>query len=205
VGRPFQPESEVDKRVARLRESKATFSRESADWWNRVPDQIKGMDFDFVIGNPAQFSSVTFIGEAEKAKKSIADPMSEAARKVRKGEDVALGEIKIAAGDTEKRDSMVQAIEEFERRTGRLLSNGAEEGGSMPHGFDGMKMGQGIGFLKDVGMLYYKLQEGFLEAEREEEMSKRPTFGVGVARIPSLSAEIHVCTICQTIITGLPA
>ena len=205
VGRPLQPDSEVERRAARVRDSKAAFVRESSEWWSRVPDQLKSMDFDFVMGNHDQFKAVSFVEEAERARANIADSMSEAARRARQGEGVTLGEVKISAGDKARRDAMVQAVEEFERKTGRLLSNGAAKNDSAPHGFEGLDMARGIAFLRDVGMLYYAVQERFIESEREEEMSKRPTFGVGVARIPSISGEVHVCTICQTLITGLPS
>jgi len=205
VGRPLQPDSEVERRAARVRDSKATFARESGEWWNRVPDQLKSMDFDFVMGNHDQFKAVGFVEEAERARTDIADSMSEAARKARQGEAVTLGEVKISASDKTRRDTMVQAVEEFEKKTGRLLSDGTAKNDSVPHGFEGLDMARGIAFLRDVGMLYYAVQERFLESEREEEMSKRPTFGVGVARIPSVAGEVHVCTICQTLITGLPS
>jgi len=205
VGRPLQPDSEVERRAARVRDSKAAFARDSNEWWSRVPDQLKSMDFDFVMGNHDQFKAVGFVEEAERARANIADSLSEAARRARQGEDVTLGEVKISADDKTRRDVMIQAVEEFERKTGRLLSNGTAKNDSAPHGFEGLDMARGITFLRDVGMLYYAVQERFLDAEREEEMSRRPTFGVGVARIPSIAGEVHVCTICQTLITGLPS
>jgi len=205
AGRPLLPESEVEKKSARVSASKANFARETGEWWSRVPDQVKGMDFDFVMGNHAQFKAVGFIDEAEKAKTDIADPMSDAARRVRLGEEVTIGEVKISTDDKSRRDAVLKAIEDFEKRSGRLLSNGTAKNDSAPHGFEGLNMGQGIGLLRDVGMLYYSVQERLLESDREEEMSKRPTFGVGVARIPSVSAEILICSICQNLVTGLPS
>jgi hypothetical protein len=204
VGKPLQPESEVDRRFAKVRELKAMFTRESGEWWSRVPDQLKGMDFNFVIGNVSQFKGVGFIEEAAKIKKNVAEPMSEAAQQVRDGAAVSLGEVRVSANDS-KRDSVVRAIEEFEKKSGRALSNGRGEGSSGPHGFDGMDFGRGIGFLRDVGMLFFNVQEMLLESEREEEMSRRPTFGVGVAHVPSVSGDLHVCSICQNLITALPS
>jgi hypothetical protein len=205
VGRPLQPESEVDKRFARVRDSKAIFARDSGEWWSRVPDQLKSMDFNFVMGNVSQFKGIGFIEEAAKIKVSVADPMSEAASRIREGVDVALGEVKINANDAGRKDAVVFAIDEFEKRTGRFLSNGNGGNGSTPHGFDGLDFGRGIGFLRDIGMLYYNVQEKLLESDRDEEMSKRPTFGVGVAHIPSVSGELHICSICQNLITALPS
>jgi len=203
AGRPTVPESEVDRRFAKVRETKAVFARESGEWWNRVPDQLKGMSFNFVMGNAAQFKGVTFVEEAARIKATVADPMSDAARMVRDGTDATLGEVKVNGSDKGKRDAVVLAIEEFERKTGRILSNGTGKNEAKPHEFEGMDFARGIGFLRDVGMLYYNVQEKLLEAEREEELSRRPTFGVGVTHIPLVAGELHICTICLNLITGL--
>jgi len=204
VGKPQLPESEVDRRFARVRDMRATFTRDSGEWWTRVPDQLKTMDFNFVMGNVSQFKGVGFVEEAARIKTSIADPMSEAARQARAGQVVALGDVKIPTNDAGKRASVVRAVDDFERKSGRTLSDGTAPNGS-PHGFEGLDFGRGVIYLRDIGMLYYAVQEKLLESEREDEMSKRPTFGVGVAHLPTVAGELHICSICQNLITALPS
>jgi len=201
VGHPAEKETEIDRSMARLAESKARFTSMSREWWDNVPDQFRTMDFTFVMNNSAQFRSIKFIDEVEEARKSLADPLRMIADEIRTGAEASMGGVTIPASDVAKRDMVMGEIAKFEKKTGRHVDGGDDQ--SMPHEFDGLKFGQGIGFLREVGMLSFAVQEKLLEAEKEVEMSKRPTFGVSVAKVNGLPGEVPVCTVCQNLITGL--
>ena len=201
VGRP--PEAlELDSRLERMEDLMAKFNRASAEWGNLVPEQFKTLDYDFVIGNPAQFRSIRFLNEIDDAKKSIVIPLQVAVGNVRNGADATLGGVKIGPSDRSKRKVLLKEIDDFERRTGRYL-NGSGGNGDMPHGFAGLFIGQGLSYLRETGLLYFTIQEKLIEAEREDEMSRRPVFAVSIAKVSGLSGDVPVCTVCQNLVTSI--
>jgi hypothetical protein len=202
VGRPGLQETELDKKFSRMTDMSVRFSRVSEDWMDIVPEQYRSLDFNFVFKNQAQFKSMRFISEVEDARMSLVMPLQVAVANARNGTEASIGGAKIAPSEKPKRDMLLKEIDAFERRARRHI-NGTGGNDSMPHGFDGMKLGQGIGFLREIGMLYFSVQEKLLEAEKEEEMSRKPTFAVSVARVDGLPGEVPVCTICQNLIISL--
>jgi hypothetical protein len=200
VGRPSE-EMEIDRTLASLAESRARFVRESADWWERVPDQFRMMNFGFVINNPKQFSSMRFLEQAAEARFSTVEPLLRAVNLVRKGADASIGRISIPANDSAKHEAVMSEISEFEKKTAYHLS--LEDGEGPARVFEGLKFGQGVSLLRELMMLSFSVQKRLLEEEKEEEMGRRPTFGVSVAKVNGLPGEVPVCTVCQNLITGL--
>jgi hypothetical protein len=201
VGRIPQ-ETELDRRVARMADLMAKFSRASGEWGDLVPDQFRTLDFEFVLSNQAQFKVMRFLGEVEDSRKSIVIPLQVAVGNVGSGVEASIGGVKIGPSDVAKKGIFMKEVGDFERRTGRHL-NGSGGSDKVPHGFDGLRIGQGLGFLREVGMLYFSLQEKLLDVEKEDEMSKRPVFAVSVAKMDSLPGEIPICTVCQNLVTCL--
>jgi len=201
VGRIPQ-ETELDKRFARMSDLMARFNRASVEWGDLVPEQVKTLDFDFVLNNQSQFKSIRFLAEVEDSKKTIVIPLQVALANVRKGVEASIGGVKIGPSDGAKREVFLREIADFERRTGRNLSSSTADS-SKPHGFEGMRVGQGLGFIKEVGALYFLVQEKLMEIEKEEEMSKRPVFAVSIAKVNGFEGEIPVCTVCQNLVTCL--
>jgi hypothetical protein len=175
------------------------FNRASTEWGNLIPDQFKTFDFDFVMNNQAQFKTMRFLGEVEDSKKSIVIPLKVAEGNVRNGVEASIGGVRIGPSDSTKKEIFLKEVGDFERRTGRYL-NGAG-GDSKPHGFDGLRIGQGLAFMREVGMLYFSVQEKLLEVEKEDEMSRRPVFAVSIAKVEGLENEIPICTVCQNLVT----
>jgi len=201
VGRIPQ-ETELDKRFARMSDLMGKFNRASAEWGNLVPEQFKTFDFDFVLNNPAQFKGMRFLSEVDDSRKSIVVPLKVALGNVRKDADASIGGVKISSSDSAKKDIFLKEVGDFERRTGRNLV-GPKGDGSKASGFDGMRIGQGLGFMREVGMLYFSIQEKLLELDKEEEMSKRPVFSVSIAKVDGFEGEIPICTVCQNLVTCL--
>ena len=203
VGRIPQ-ETELDRRFARMTELMGKFSRASAEWGNLVPDQFKTFEFEFVLNNPNQFKGMRFLTEVDDSRKSIVIPLKVAIGNVRNGVEGSIGGVKISPTDMAKKDVFLKEVGDFERRTNRNL-NGSGGDGSKPLGFDGMRIGQGLAFMREVGMLYFSIQEKLLELEKEDEMSKRPVFAVSIAKVNGLPGEIPLCTVCQNLVTCLVA
>jgi hypothetical protein len=200
VGRIPQ-ETELDKRFAKMTDLMGKFTRASGEWGDLVPDQFKTLEFDFVVGNPAQFKGMRFLPEVDDSKKSIVIPLRVAIGNVRNGTEASIGGVKITPSDKAKKEVFLKEVTDFERRTGRTLNGSGDS--SKPHAFEGLRVGQGLAFLREVGMLYFSVQEKLLEAEKEDEMSRRPTFAVSIARVDGLPNDIPVCTVCQNVVTSL--
>ena len=201
VGR-IPHETELDRRYARMTDLMGKFNRASGEWGNLIPDQFKTFGFDFVLSNQGQFKGMRFLPEVEDSKRSIVIPLQVALGNVRSGVEASIGGVRISPSDAAKKDAFLGEVNEFERRTGRNL-NGSGEKNSKPHGFDGLRIGQGLGFMREVGMLYFSVQEKLLELEKEDEMSKRPVFAVSTAKVNGLPGEIPICTVCQNLVTCL--
>jgi len=199
VGRIPQ-ETELDRKYARMADLAGKFNRASGEWGNLVPDQFKPFEFEFVLNNQAQFKGMRFLAEVDDAKKSIVIPLKVAVGNVRNGVEASIGGVKLSPKDMVKKDAFLKEIGDFERRTNRNL-NGTGGDGSKPHGFDGLRIQQGLAFMREVGMLYFSIQEKILELEKEDEMSKRPVFAVSIAKVNGLPGEIPICTVCQNLVT----
>ena len=199
VGRPPE-EVQLDNRLERMEEIHAKFSRASGEWGSLVSDQFRSLDFEFVVGNPGQFKAMRFLGEVDDAKKSIVMPLQVAIGNVRNGIEASIGGVKIGPLDESRKRVLLKETEEFERRNGRRLDGSGTNGGT-PRGFDGLSIGQGLAFLKEVGALYFDIQEKLLEAEKEDEMRRGPVFAISNARVGEL-LEVPVCTVCQNLVTS---
>ena len=201
VGRIPQ-ETELDRRSARMADLMVRFNRASGEWGDLVPEQFKTLEFDFVLSNQTQFKVMRFLPEVEDSRKSIVIPLQVAVGNVGSGVEASIGGVKIGPSDAIKKDVLLKEVGDFERRTGRKLAGSGGNGG-VPHGFEGMRIGQGLGFMRDVGMLYFSVQEKLLDVEKEDEMSKRPVFAVSIAKVNGLPGEIPICSVCQNLVTCL--
>ncbi len=209
VGKPVPVETEVDRSMAKVVAMKVNFAKISGDWAVGVPEQFKSMDFRFVMKNADQFRSIAFIGDVESAGRSYVDGLGEAVTRARKGEEAGIGELSVDPKDAKRREILLKGVEEFEKRSGRMLGvqNGGKRGTMperpMPAGFEGLRLGEGIRYLRDAGMLYYSIQQSLLEAAKVEEASKKPAFGVGATRLGGFSKAVPLCTVCENLIREL--
>ncbi|HUK80114.1 MAG TPA: hypothetical protein VLU91_05575 [Nitrososphaerales archaeon] len=201
VGRIPQ-ETELDRRYARMSDLMGKFNRASGEWGNLIPEQFKTFEFDFILSNQVQFKGMRFLSEVDDSKKSIVIPLRVAIGNVRNGVEASIGGVKIGPSDAAKKEIFLKEVGDFERRTGRSL-NGSKGEDSKQNGFGGLRIGQGLAFMREVGMLYFSIQEKMLELEKEDEMSKRPVFSVSIAKVSGLPGEIPICTVCQNLVTCL--
>ena len=210
VGTTAPELTDLDRNLAKVADARATFVREASAWWDNVPDQFKNMDFNFVMGNPTQFKSIRFIDDVQQARKSHVEALGAVAYLGRKGKEFSIGEIKVDANDAKRRDVVTKELDEFERKTGRGLERGrlgsddkADADVVRLKSFDGLKLGEGLKYLRDAGTLYYYVQQKLLEVDKEEERRKMPTYEIGMARIKGFPKAVPLCTVCENLIKGL--
>ena len=200
LGNPAPELTDADRNVARVNDERARFYKVATDWEGSVPDQFKNMDFNFVMGNPSQFRSLRFIDDVQQAQKTYVETLPGISASAKKGEEVVIGEMKVGGDDSRRRGVVVKEIEEFEKKTGRSLST---LDGPKARGFDGLKLGDGLRYLRDLGALHFTLQQRLLEIDQEEERKKLPTFGISMAKIKGFPKAVPLCSVCESLIKGL--
>jgi len=200
IGSPAPEPTEADKNVARVNDLRARFYKVVTDWEDNVPEQFRNMDFNFVMGNPSQFRALKFLDDIQQAQKTYGEPLAEISIHARKGDEIVVGEYKVAADDARRREVVIRELGEFEKRTGRSL---AGLDGPKAKGFDGLKLGDGLRYLRDLGALNFTLQQRLLEVDLEEERKKLPTFSISMAKIKGFPKAVPLCTVCESLIKGL--
>jgi len=204
IGNPAAEVTDVDRSMAKVVDARTRFAKTVSDWWEGVPEQFKNMDFNFVMGNPTQFKSIRFLDDVQQARKSHVEAVWEVVGRGREGKDFTIGDMKVDANDERRRQAVMREVEDFERRTGRALDGGKQaDEASRPKGFDGLKLGEGLRYLRDVGAVYYTLQQRLLEVDKEDERKKMPTIGIGMAKVKSFPKPVPLCTVCEGLIKGL--
>ena len=200
VGTPSTEPTEADRNLAKVVDQKTRFYKTADDWADGLPDQFRNMDFNFIMGNPSQFKALRFIDDVEQAQKSYVEPLIGISAHAKKGEETVVGEIKVSADDSRKRDALLKQMEEFEKKSGRSLSM---LDGSKPRAFDGLKLADGLRYVRDLGVLHFALQQKLLEIDQEDERKKLPTFGISMAKIKTFPRAVPLCTVCENLIKGL--
>jgi len=199
--------TDVDRSMAKVSEARVKFAGEAGQWMDLVPDQFKAMDFAFVIGNPTQFRTIRFLDEVEHARRSHVQELGDVLALAKKGKEFTIGEIKVEANDSRRRDTVVRDLEDFERKSGRALERSKagdeKEDAGKPSGFNGLKLADGLKYLRDAGLTYYAVQQRILEGDKEDEKKKMPTYEIGMAKIKGFPKAVPICTVCENLIKGL--
>ena len=203
LDRQTDREIEVDEMIARVNDSRHEFERTSKMWSGNVPEQFRNMDFAFVLKNPKQFKAAKFMDALTRAKKSLVDSLVDAADRVREGNDARLGIVSVSRSDGKQLELMTRELDEFEKRSGRLLGlnlpdRSAEAG--RPMGFEGLKLREGIRYLTEVGLLYYTIQSGLLRYQKEKAKGERPSYGVALVKVTAHPAGVPLCNVCELLI-----
>lgn len=200
IGSVAPEPTEADRNVAKVNDLRARFYKVATDWEDNVPEQFRNMDFNFVMGNPSQFKALRFIDDVQQAQKTYVETLAEISTHARNGEELVIGELKVNGEDARRRGVVVKELGEFEKRTGRSLSG---SDGQKAKGFDGLKLGDGLRYLRDLGALHYTLQQRVFEVDQEDEKKKLPTFSISMAKIKGFPKAVPLCTVCESLIKGL--
>lgn len=198
IGTPAAEPSDVDRNLARVTEQKARFYRVATDWTEGIPEQFRNMDYNFIMGNPSQFKALRFVDDVEQAQKAYVEPLAGISAQAKKGEEMVVGEFKVSADDPRRRDALARQMDEFAKKSGRSMSMLDGQ-----RAFEGLKLADGLRFVRDLGVLHFSLQQKLLEMDQDDEKKKMPTFGISMAKIKTFPRAVPLCTVCESLIKGL--
>jgi len=205
-------EREILQQMSQIARFKEDFNQSADAWRKGVPKELKEFDFKFVTSNADQFKSIRIangllgeisapnklLAEIADAKKLTVDWLEDAALVLRKGEGEVPGFGALSPFDKADRELLSRMVDQFEtkwrRRIGSEGGKGADHGG-YKHGFEGLKLFDGLEFMIAVGMLYYDVQAQLLDMARRKEINNKPKRGIRVLLVSGYPP-VPLCSVC---------
>jgi hypothetical protein len=198
-----QEERELKKQMSQVSWTRSKFV-ESADLWRRtLPRDFKDMDFTFIASNAAQFSSIKGLGEVLDAKKLMADWLSDASSRLRKGGDEMHALPELAPLEKSDAETLTKTLDQFEAKSRRTIQPDARKEGYAA-GFDGLKLFEGLEFLIAEGLLYYDVRTQLLTFAMVRASAKKPKTSLRMVQANGYPP-VQLCSVCETLMVGLRA
>ena len=199
-----QAEAEYTNQLAQLAQYKSKLMKSAGDWRKSVPKDFKAMEFDFIVGNPSQFTSFSAIADVTGAKKEIMGWLANASLALRNQNESELQALKLSPLRSEDRARLLNSLEEFEGQWHRLLAAGDGKDGrkEFPVGFKGLNLVDGIEYLIAGGSFYYDVLGMLVQFAREEKGRKAPKLGVGFVPLKGMG-RVPICDVCRGLIIEL--
>ena len=175
----------------------------SAKWREGVPEAFKEFDLAFVLQNADQFKSMQFLGALIEEARSTVRELDEVSFSVRKG---AVIRVSGTPMDESQRASIAERLNEFEKRTNRKLKREKDlhDVEYQRLGYiarlSGLKLVDGIDYLKEAGVFYYDLQLDAMERARVTAGKRRPTWKLRSVKFKDFPKEVSICTVCERLL-----
>jgi hypothetical protein len=195
-----EDEVKIAKEIAATRASRDSLVANAAKWREVVPDAFKEFDLAFVLQNADQFRSMQFLAALIEVARSTVRELDEVSFSVRKG---AVIRVSGTPMDESLRASIAERLNEFERRTNRKLKREKDlhDVEYQRLGYiarlSGLKLVDGIDYLKEAGVFYYDLQLDAMERARAAAGRRRPTWKLRSVKFKDFPKEVSVCTVCE--------
>jgi hypothetical protein len=195
-----EDELKISKEIAATKAAKEALVTNSAKWREGVPEAFKEFDLAFVLQNADQFKSMQFLGALIEEARNTVRELDEVSYSVRKG---AVIRVSGTVMDESQRASIAERLNEFEKRTNRKLKREKDL-----HDVEyqrlgyiarliGLKLGDGIDYLREAGGFYYDLQLDAMERARVTASKRRPTWKLKSVKFKDFPKEVYVCTVCE--------
>jgi hypothetical protein len=195
-----EDELKISKDIAAVKAAKDALVTNSAKWRDGVPEAFKEFDLAFVLQNADQFRSMQFLGALVEEARNTVRELDEVSYSVRKG---AVIRVSGTAMDESQRASIAERLNEFEKRTNRKLKREKDL-----HDVEyqrlgyiarliGLKLVDGIDYLREAGGFYYDLQLDAMERARVTAGKRRPTWKLRSVKFKDFPKEVYVCTVCE--------
>jgi hypothetical protein len=198
-----EDEVKIAKEIAATKAAKAALVSNSAKWREGVPDAFKEFDLAFVLQNADQFKSMQFLGTLIEEGRSTVRELDEVSYAVRKGTPIRLTGTIV---DETQRASIAERLNEFERKTNRKLKREQDlrDVEYQRLGYiarlSGLKLVDGIDYLKEAGAFYYDLQLEARERARITASRRRPTWKLRSVKFKDFPREVSICTVCERLL-----
>jgi len=196
-------EARISRDIAATKVARDALVANSAKWREGVPDALKEFDLSFVLQNAGQFKSMQFLGALSDESRITVRDLDEISFAVRKGTPIRIGG---TPADESQRPSIAEKLNEFERRTNRMLKREKDL-----HDVEyqrlgyiarlrGLKLAEGIDYIRETGVFYYDLQLEALERARLAAGKRRPTWRLRPVKFQDFPREVFVCTVCERLL-----
>jgi hypothetical protein len=198
-----EDEMKIAKEIAATKAAGEALVSNSAKWREGVPDALKEFDLAFVLQNADQFKSMQFLGALIEEGRGTVRELDEVSHAVRKGALIRIGEMPV---DESQRASIAESLNEFEKRTDRKLKREQDlrDVEYQRLGYiarlRGLKLIDGIDYLRDAGVFYYELQLEALERARFIASKRRPIWKLRSVKFKDFPREVSICTVCERLI-----
>ncbi len=198
-----EDEVKISKEIAAGRAARDALVSNAVKWRDGVLDAFKEFDLAFVLQNADQFRSMSFLAALIEEAKSTVRELDEVSFSVRKGAAIKLGG---AVVDEPQRASIAEKLNEFEKKTGRKLKREQDlhDVEYQRLGYiarlSGLKLLDGIEYLKEAGIFYYDLQLEAKERARVIASKRRPTWKLRSVRFKDFPREVSICTVCERLL-----
>lgn len=198
-----EDEMKIAKEIAATKAAREALMSNAGKWREGVPDAFKEFDLAFVLQNADQFKSMQFLGALIEAARSTVRELDEVSYSVRKG---AVIRVSGTTMDESQRASIAEKLNEFEKRTNRKLKREKDlhDVEYQRLGYiarlSGLKLLDGIDYLKEAGGFYYDLQLEAMERARVVAGKRRPTWKLRSIKFKDFPREVSVCTVCERLL-----
>jgi hypothetical protein len=203
-----EDEAKLAKEIAAVTAARAALAANSAKWREGVPDAFKEFDLAFVLQNADQFRSMQFLSALVDEARSTVRELDEVSLSVRKGTVIKVSGVAV---DESQRASIAERLNEFEKRTGRKLKREQDlhDVEYQRLGYiarlSGLKLLDGIDYLKEAGSFYYELQLEAKEKAKVLASKRRPTWKLRSVKFKDFPREVSVCTVCERLMKEIAA
>ena len=199
-----EDEVKISREIVATRTARDALVANASKWRETVPEAFKEFDLAFVLQNADQFKSMQFLGALTDEARGTVRELDEVSLSVRKGAAIKVSGTPV---DESQRASIAERLNEFEKRTGRKLKREADlhDVEYQRLGYiarlSGLKLLDGIEYLKEAGVFYYDLQLEAKERARVIASKRRPAWKLRSVRFKDFPREVAVCTVCERLLT----
>jgi hypothetical protein len=198
-----EDEAKIAKEIAGTKASKDALQTNAAKWREGVPDAFKEFDLAFVLQNADQFKSMQFLGLLIDEARNTVRELDEVSFSVRKGAPIKMGGTPV---DESQRASIASSLNDFEKKTNRKLKREQDlhDVEYQRLGYiarlSGLKLVDGVDYIKEAGTFYYDLQLEAREKARLAASRHRPIWKLRSVRFRDFPKEVSICTVCERLL-----
>jgi hypothetical protein len=198
-----EDEAKVVNEIASVKAARENLVTNSTRWRDAVPEPFKEFDLAFVLQNADQFKSMGFLNDLIETGRSTVRELDEVSFAVRKGAAIRIGG---TPADESQRESIAAKLNDFERKTNRKLKREQDlhDVEYQRLGYiarlSGMKLIDGIEYLRQSGTLYYDLKLEAGERARVAASKRRPMWKLRSIKFKDFPKEISVCNVCERLL-----
>ena len=195
-----EDEVKISQEIAATKAARDALVENSSKWKEGIQEAFKEFDLAFVLQNADQFRSMPFLSTLLEEGRNTIRELDEVSYAVRKGAPIRISGI---TADDSQRASIAARLNDFEKKTNRKLKREQDlhDVEYQRLGYiarlSGLKLVDGIDYLRDAGVFFYDLQLEAREKARMSASKRRPIWKLRSLKFKDFPREVSVCTVCE--------